>query len=55
MKQIKIQKLKEKDKKNALNEIRFLASIESPFVVDYKEAFYDDKTEMLCIVMECAN
>ena len=42
--QIKLQKLKEKDKKNALNEIRFLASIESPFVVDYKEAFYDEKT-----------
>lgn len=34
--QIKIHKLKEKDKKNALNEIRFLASIESPFVVSYK-------------------
>jgi len=55
MKQIKLQKLKEKDKKNALNEIRFLASIESPFVVDYKEAFYDEKSEMLCIVMEFAN
>ena len=53
--QIKLQKLKEKDKKGALNEIRFLASIESPFVVDYKEAFYDEKSEMLCIVMECAN
>ena len=39
--QIKLQKLKEKDKNNALNEIRFLASIQSPYVVDYKEAFYD--------------
>lgn len=53
--QIKIHKLKEKDKRNALNEIRFLASIESPFVVSYKEAFYDDKSENLCIVMELAN
>lgn len=53
--QIKIHKLKEKDKKNALNEIRFLASIESPFVVSYKEAFYDEKSETLCIVMEYAN
>lgn len=26
---------------NALNEIRFLASIHSPYIVDYKEAFYD--------------
>lgn len=34
--QIKLQKLKEKDKNNALNEIRFLASIHNPFVVDYK-------------------
>lgn len=32
-----------------------MASIESPFVVDYKEAFYDEKSEMLCIVMEFAN
>jgi NIMA (never in mitosis gene a)-related kinase 1/4/5 len=24
-------------------------------VVSYKEAFYDDKSEMLCIVMEFAN
>jgi len=23
--------------------------------VDYKEAFYDEKSEMLCIVMEFAN
>lgn len=53
--QIKIHKLKEKDKQNALNEIRFLASIESPFVVSYKEAFYDEKSETLCIVMEMAN
>jgi NIMA (never in mitosis gene a)-related kinase len=40
--QIKLQKLKEKDKNNALNEIRFLASIHSPYVVEYKEAFYDE-------------
>ncbi len=53
--QIKLQKLKEKDKKNALNEIRFLASIENPYVVEYKEAFYDEKTETLCIVMEYAD
>jgi len=39
--QIKLQKLKDKDKNNALNEIRFLASIQSPYIVDYKEAFYD--------------
>jgi NIMA (never in mitosis gene a)-related kinase 1/4/5 len=32
-----------------------LASIDTPYVVSYKEAFYDDKSEMLCIVMEFAN
>ncbi len=53
--QIKLQKLKEKDKKNALNEIRFLASIECPYIVSYKEAFYDTASERLCIVMELAN
>ncbi len=52
---IKITKLKEKDKKNALNEIRFLASIHSPYVVEYKQAFYDEKSETLCIIMEHAN
>ena len=42
--QIKLQRLKEKDKKNALNEIRFLASIKHPNVVGYREAFYDEKS-----------
>ena len=50
-----MQKLKEKDKNNALNEIRFLASIHSPYIVDYKEAFYDTSSEKLCVVMEFAN
>lgn len=40
---------------NALNEIRFLASIHSPYIVDYKEAFYDTASQKLCVVMEFAN
>ena len=30
-----------KDKENAINEVRILASIEHPNVVQYKEAFID--------------
>jgi NIMA (never in mitosis gene a)-related kinase len=34
--------LKEKDKKNALNEIRILASIEHQNIIQYREAFFDN-------------
>jgi NIMA (never in mitosis gene a)-related kinase len=40
--QIKLQRLKEKDKKNALNEIRILASLRHPNLASYREAFYDE-------------
>lgn len=30
-----------KDRINALNEVRILASVNGPNVVEYKEAFYD--------------
>jgi len=29
------------EKENALNEVRILASIKDPYIVGYKEAFYD--------------
>lgn len=31
-----------KDKKNALNEVRILASLDHPQIIGYKEAFIDD-------------
>ena len=34
--------LSDKEKENALNEIRILASIHHSNVVQYKEAFFDD-------------
>jgi NIMA (never in mitosis gene a)-related kinase len=45
--------LKPKEKENALNEIRILASINSPYVISYKEAFFDE--DQLCLVMEYAD
>ena len=36
--------LSEKEKQNALNEVRILASIRHPNIVGYKEVFIDDQT-----------
>ena len=49
-------KLSAKEKENALNEVRILASIDHPNVAGYKEAFFEENTHSLCIVMEyCDN
>ena len=49
-------KLSAKEKENALNEVRILASIKHPNICSYKEAFFEDATMSLCIVMEyCDN
>lgn len=37
---------------NSLNEVRILASLKDPNIVGYKEAFLEQKTESLYIVME---
>lgn len=55
MKKVKLQKLSSKEKENALNEVRILASINHPNVIGYKEAFFEDATNSLCIVMENAD
>lgn len=47
--------LKEKEKQNALNEVRLLASINADYIVKYKEAFFDPKANALCIVIEFAD
>jgi NIMA (never in mitosis gene a)-related kinase len=47
--------LKEKEKENALNEVRILASLNDEYIVSYKEAFIEDQSQTLCIVMEFAN
>ncbi len=55
MKKVKMQKLSAKEKENALNEVRILASINHPNVIGYKEAFFEDATNTLCVVMENAD
>jgi NIMA (never in mitosis gene a)-related kinase len=50
-----MQKLSEKEKENALNEVRILASFSNPNIVEYKDAFFEESTYTLCIVMEYAD
>lgn len=38
-----------------MNEVRILASIEHPNIVGYKEAFFEESSQTLCIVMEFAD
>lgn len=47
LKQVKINKLSAIEKENALNEVRILASIQSPYVAAYKEAFFDEPSDTL--------
>ena len=55
LKQIKISQLKEKDKKNSLNEIRILASLSHKNIIGYKESFFDENSKTLNIIMEYAD
>ncbi len=57
--------LSTKEKENALNEVRLLASIQyyiykyytyrHPNIIRYKEAFFEERSKCLCIIMEHAN
>tara|TARA_B110000285_G_scaffold84699_1_gene97184 strand:- start:1351 stop:1596 length:246 start_codon:yes stop_codon:yes gene_type:complete len=53
--QVKMGNLSQKEKENALNEVRILASINDPSIVAYKEAFFEDNSQCLCLVMEFAD
>lgn len=55
MKKVKMGKLSGKEKDNSLNEVRILASINHPNVIGYKEAFFEDATNTLNVVMEFAD
>ena len=55
LKKVKIKKLSKKEQSNALNEVRILASVNSPYVIGYRESFIDEAEQTLCIVMEYAD
>ena len=52
LKSITMEKLKEKEQQNSVNEIRILASVSHQNVIGYKEAFWNEKNKTLNIVME---
>jgi len=54
LKKVKLLRLSTKEKECALNEIRILASLNCQYIVKYKDAFYDDPSSNLCIIMEFA-
>ena len=47
--------LTDREKANAVEEVRFLASVRHKNVIGYKESFFDEKSSSLCIVMEFAD
>jgi len=55
LKKVKLPSLSDKEKQNALNEVRLLASIRHESIIGYKEAFFDDKTRCLCIITDYAD
>jgi NIMA (never in mitosis gene a)-related kinase len=55
MKRVKISQLGTKERENALNEVRILASLKHSNIIGYKEAFFDEESKTLNIVMECAD
>lgn len=52
LKRIKINKMSKKDIGDAVNEIRFLASIRHKNIVGFLEAFLENNETELCIIME---
>ena len=55
MKRVKLSKLNQKEKEHAVNEIRILYSLNNKNIIGYEEAFYDDESETLNIIMEYAD
>jgi len=47
LKKVRMLDLSDKEKENALNEVRILASIKSSNIISYKEAFVDDASQSL--------
>ena len=47
LKKVKMGTLSDKEKENALNEVRILASIRNPNVICYKDCFFDEISNSL--------
>jgi NIMA (never in mitosis gene a)-related kinase len=47
LKKVRLQNLSEKERENAINEVRILASINHVNVISYKEAFIEPNTQSL--------
>jgi NIMA (never in mitosis gene a)-related kinase len=47
LKKVKLQQLTDKEKENAMNEVRILASIRSPYIICYKEVFITENSHSL--------
>ncbi len=54
MKRINLKKMDKETKKNTLNEVRILCSINHPSIIAYKESFLNIARKELCIIMEMA-
>jgi len=55
MKIVKITQMSSKEKENALNEVRLLASVSHVNIIGYRESFFDENTKSLIIIMEYAD
>jgi NIMA (never in mitosis gene a)-related kinase len=55
LKKVKLPNLTEKEKINALNEVRLLASVRHENVIAYKESLFDEASSCLCIITEYAD
>ncbi len=47
LKKVRMMNLSDKEKENALNEVRILASITNNNIISYKEAFVDEGSQSL--------
>ena len=55
LKTVTMNRLSQKQKDNALNQVRLLASIDIPTVVKYEGSFFNLETNELCVLMEYAD
>lgn len=55
MKKIKFSNRSSKEISNCLNQVRILASVTNPYILGYKEAFYDEAEGCLVLVTEFAS